>query len=385
MLGATVRVPAPRGVRLGGRLRVLFAGTDNFAAIALNRLIQERRTVERIQVLCPGPRNRRGGVSEPVPVHIVATEHGIATCLIPPGEKSLRHVAGTADGIARCSTPKQEFHGPAPFDVGLVASFGYKIPLRLVRLCRAGMINIHPSRLPRLRGAAPVAHTLLQSDGGDGESCGVSVIRVSEVMDGGDVIGQVAWALGVSDTTESLTASLAEAGSEIVARCLERLRSDLGAGEECWSWAVAQSQLSESVGLPPGGWTEAPKVSAADGELQWGGARVSDARHVVNVCRAMSRPFGWGAWGRLAGTDLPRRAEGAEFRILKTGPVEPGKHPPGSLTIDQDKRVWLDCEGGERVEVLRALVPGMTEMDGKSVARWLRGASRVSLGSYHRI
>lgn len=62
------------------------------------------------------------------------------------------------------------------FDVGVVVSFGYLIPSASIEACKHGMVNVHPSLLPRWRGAAPLAHTILAND----ERTGVSLITVAK-------------------------------------------------------------------------------------------------------------------------------------------------------------------------------------------------------------
>ena len=77
---------------------------------------------------------------------------------------------------------------PRGFDVGVVVSFGYFLPLRLIQSFPMGMINLHPSLLPEYRGASPIQHALLHNDA----ITGVSVIDLHPTtMDAGDILLQV--------------------------------------------------------------------------------------------------------------------------------------------------------------------------------------------------
>lgn len=87
------------------------------------------------------------------------------------------------------------------FDVGVVVSFGYMIPEDVLRRLPFGAINLHPSLLPRYRGAAPVQRCLLNGD----DVTGVSIIRVTaNKFDSGDIIVQKQVSLDTKDTEMSL-------------------------------------------------------------------------------------------------------------------------------------------------------------------------------------
>ena len=119
-------------------------------------------------------------------------------------------------------------------DAGVAVSFGYRLPAAVVAACRAGMINVHPSLLPRLRGAAPVVRTMMGSDEPRPLAClaraatasGVSIITVEDAMDSGAVLSQEAFPPLADDDAQSLTDVLAPRGAELVVQCLAALQRD---------------------------------------------------------------------------------------------------------------------------------------------------------------
>lgn len=118
-----------------------------------------------------------------MPVAELATREGLASWHVPSGVRSLK------DWVPAIPLRR--------WDVGVVASFGFKLPVHVLDSLEGGAINMHPSLLPRYRGAAPVPHALLNGDA----TTGVSIILVNPlVMDSGAVLKQVEVPIRESDT-----------------------------------------------------------------------------------------------------------------------------------------------------------------------------------------
>ncbi|KAL3209125.1 hypothetical protein MRX96_038343 [Rhipicephalus microplus] len=143
--------------------RVIFYGSDSFSLKSL-------QTFERKQVCYP----------------ICRTVQGTATLKktdIPQVVDSIKVVCPKLKGLVadyalKKDLPVSEWPYAVPnntFDVGVVVSFGHLIPASSIHACKYGMINVHPSLLPRWRGAAPLVHTLLAGD----TKSGISVITVA--------------------------------------------------------------------------------------------------------------------------------------------------------------------------------------------------------------
>ena len=101
-------------------------------------------------------------------------------------------------------------------DTIVVASYGLFLPRRVLNLPARPSLNIHPSLLPRFRGPSPVAAAILA---GDVES-GVTIMEMAPKMDAGPIVAQRRLPISPDDTTESLTAKLADAGADVLLQTL---------------------------------------------------------------------------------------------------------------------------------------------------------------------
>lgn len=140
----------------------------------------------------------------------------------------------------------------APAELGVVASFGKIIPGSVISSFPMGMLNFHPSVLPRYRGAAPAEWQILR---GEKES-GVTAILMSERVDAGDVIAQERFALSNNVTREELLQEAAKRGVLM----LEHLLSS----PESWKSALAKAERQNEALA-----TKAPKVKREMGIVQW--------------------------------------------------------------------------------------------------------------------
>jgi methionyl-tRNA formyltransferase len=199
-LGVThfVRHGARRGWRNASNspsLRVCFFGTDDFSMPTLLNLHASSQNrgpfaglVAELGVVTPGLRPSGGKGLALLPVAEFANDARIQTWFVPWGMKSLKQWEPGAQTEGR---PLK------PWDLGVIVSFGYKVPRHILDTLTWGAINLHPSLLPRYRGAAPIPHTLLNGD----TSTAVSIIRVDkDVIDGGDILLQEPVSIGPEDT-----------------------------------------------------------------------------------------------------------------------------------------------------------------------------------------
>jgi methionyl-tRNA formyltransferase len=102
-------------------------------------------------------------------------------------------------------------------ELGVLADYGQIVPASVLALPRHGILNVHPSLLPRHRGATPVAATIAE---GDGEA-GVTVIQMDEGIDTGPIVAQQRWPLAGDETARELEARAAQEGAALLARSLE--------------------------------------------------------------------------------------------------------------------------------------------------------------------
>ena len=180
--------------------RVLYTGTPEFGVPTLRLLAEDGRFEVAGVVTQPDKPAGRGLRLRPPPVKVAALELGLPV-LQPP---SLR--TPEAQAAIRALEP----------DVGAMVAYGQWMPAEVFDLPPKRTLNLHPSLLPRHRGAAPVPAALLAGD----REVGLSVHFVEDEMDAGDVLAQLAMPVAEDDTAGSMMARLAEVGAPFFVEAL---------------------------------------------------------------------------------------------------------------------------------------------------------------------
>lgn len=213
------------------KFRVLFFGSDNLALQTLQALHESKREglVSHLETVAPSDKPKGRGLKvEPGPVQRFSFDHSI------PLHEVRKDVPFRMDGW--------ELPNSA-FDLGVVASFGYFLPQRILNQFPLGLINVHPSLLPKYRGAAPIQHTLLQGE----KKTGCSIIRVHpSALDRGAVLSQRTIDIPYDATYASLYAQLATIGAQQVVEVLRNwtsLRELSQEGQEGTSAPAIQKQM----------------------------------------------------------------------------------------------------------------------------------------------
>jgi len=180
-------------------VRLVFMGSPQFAVPPLEHLLASRYQVAAVYTQLDKPAGRGRGLLAS-PVKQAARERGLA--VVQPA--SLK-----AAGVV------EQLGGFEP-DVIVVAAFGQILPKTVLALPRLGCINIHPSLLPRFRGASPVASAILAGD----DFSGVSLMVMDEGLDTGPVLARAQLPVLARDTTGSLTAKLSWLGAQLLGEVL---------------------------------------------------------------------------------------------------------------------------------------------------------------------
>ncbi len=191
-------------------LRIVFAGTPEFAAEHLKALLATQHSVIAVYTQPDRPAGR-GQKLAPSPVKQLALAHGIP--LYQP--QSLRDAG--AQGELAALQP----------DLMLVVAYGLILPQVVLDIPRLGCINSHASLLPRWRGAAPIQRAV---QAGDAES-GVTVMQMEAGLDTGPMLLKVTTAIEPSDTGGSLHDRLARLGPPAVLQAIEGLAAGTLRGE----------------------------------------------------------------------------------------------------------------------------------------------------------
>lgn len=308
-------------------MKVVFAGTPEFAAVALRALLDAGFTVPLVLTQPDRPAGR-GMQLQASAVKQVALEHGIE--VLQP--LSLRMDAKDPQRAAEAQAAHARLLA-TDYDVMVVAAYGLILPRSTldIRPC----INIHGSILPRWRGAAPIHRAI---EAGDAET-GVTIMEMEEGLDTGPMLTMERIPIADEDTTGSLHDKLAALGGRMIVDALRQM---------------AQGGL-QAVPQPEDGVTYAAKISKDEAKLDWSLPAVDLARKV----RAFN-PFP-GAQG-LAGD--------VAIKIWQAQPVEGSGRPGTVLSADAHGIVVACGTGALRLTALQK--PGGKRL---AAAEFLKGFS----------
>ena len=191
-------------------MRIVFAGTPEFAAQHLQALLDAGRQVVAVYTQPDRPAGR-GQKLMPSPVKQLAVEHGIPV----HQPQTLRDPAAQAELAALQP------------DLMVVVAYGLILPQVVLDIPRLGCINSHASLLPRWRGAAPIQRAV---EAGDAES-GVTVMQMEAGLDTGPMLLKVSTPIGAQDTGGTLHDRLAELGARAIVEAVDGLEAGTLKGE----------------------------------------------------------------------------------------------------------------------------------------------------------
>jgi methionyl-tRNA formyltransferase len=214
-------------------LRVIFMGSPAFAVPTLHALLASRHQVISIYTQPPRPAGR-GQKLTPTPVAAIAAEQHLP--LLTP--LTLKSPEIQAEFAA---------HGA---DVAVVAAYGLLLPPPVLAAPRFGAINLHPSALPRWRGAAPIHRTLMAGD----RTTACCLMQMEAGLDTGPVLARQEVAIADGTDAGMLEQSMAELGAQMMVEYLDQLAE--GAAP------VPRPQSLEGV-------TYAAKITKEELRLDW--------------------------------------------------------------------------------------------------------------------
>ena len=294
-------------------MRTVYLGTSEFAAAVLRRLADSAHRPELVVTRPDRPRGRGRKLASP-PVADVARELGIAV--------------DQPDSI-NSESALETIEAARPEAV-CVCAFGALITEPL--LSRYEMLNVHPSLLPRWRGAAPVERAIMAGD----EQTGVSIMRLVAGLDSGPVCAQANEPIRPDDTYGTLAARLEGVGADLLVRTLDTM-------------PPCQDQDEAWV-------TYAAKIEPSDRELD----PSRPAGELERIVRALTPHIG--AYVVLG--DGTRLGVSAARVLASEGP------PPGVVSFDGPRPV-LGCAEGA-LELLVVQPPGRRAMTGEDYLRGRR-------------
>ncbi|HEX7909704.1 MAG TPA: methionyl-tRNA formyltransferase [Paraburkholderia sp.] len=294
-------------------LRVVFAGTPEFAAAALAEIHRAGFPVPLVLTQPDRPAGR-GMKLQASPVKRYAQEHGLAVAQPTSLRRTGKYPAEAAAAIDQLRA--------TPHDVMVVAAYGLILPQEVLDIPPRGCINIHASLLPRWRGAAPIHRAI---EAGDAET-GITLMQMDVGLDTGAMISEARTAISDDDTTATLHDRLAQDGARLIVEALIELE---------------RSGKLASTPQPADGVTYAEKIGKHEAALNWRRPAAELARQV----RAFD-PFPGGV-GTLE--------DGTSIKIWAAVPNSTqGDRAPGTIADVSPEGVVVACgEGALRLTQLQ--------------------------------
>jgi methionyl-tRNA formyltransferase len=230
-------------VAVDKRFRIVFFGTPEFAVPTLRALLAGPARLVGVVCQPDKPAGRGQHLAIP-PVKQVALEAGVP--VLQPENLRVPEAIATLTAWAP--------------DLIVVAAYGKILPKSILDLPRFGCINVHASILPKYRGAAPIQRAILRGE----TRTGVTIMRMNERMDAGDILLAVETEIGPDETYGALQTRLAELGAPALCEAVARLHAGT---------LVGQPQCETDMTL-------APMIKKEDGRIDWRQPAIVLARRV---------------------------------------------------------------------------------------------------------
>jgi len=272
-------------------MTIVFIGTPAFAVPSLHALAGASHSIAAVITQPDSPAGRHR-TPKPPPVKVAAIELGL-TVLQPPNLRD-------SDTLATLRELSPE--------VIVVVAYGQILRPAVLEIPARGVLNVHPSLLPRWRGASPIPAAILA---GDNET-GVTIMLMDAGMDSGPALSQILEAISDDDTTASLSARLAEAAAKLLAETLPR-------------WLAGELEPAPQDDFRS---TTCPLLRKEDGAIDWR----------LPAAEIWRRVRAYNPWpGAYTGLD------GELIHIWRAWPldVEPGAEPGIVVELDPDSRTQL--------------------------------------------
>ena len=298
-------------------MRIVFMGTPDFAEGILQSLIDSEHQVIAVYTQPDRPQGRKAELTPP-PVKVLAERAGI------PVYQPVRIRRPKWVGLLTEQAP----------DLIVVAAFGQILPPSILSI--APCINVHASLLPKYRGSSPIQRAIAAGD----TETGVTIMRMDEGMDTGNILYRQIVPITAQDTGESLFDKLAAAGQEALVPVL----GQFAAGED-------PQGIPQDSALA----TYAPMLSRKDGRLDF-----TAPAHLLDCHVRAFTP-----WPSTFTNWEERQVKILQVSVFTEEPVLPGVDPGHVLTREEAGRIGASAEhrilvqtGCGILEILRLQLPG---------------------------
>ncbi len=212
-------------------MRIIFFGSSEFAVPVLEALFRR----EEVALVVTQPDKKKGRSLRPCPTPIKRAAEDLNIRVLQAerldSDETVRYLAGLAS------------------DIFVVVSFGQILNKKLLEIPRLYPLNVHASLLPEYRGAAPISWALANGE----KETGVTIIRMNEKMDEGDIMLSESISIGSDDDAVELSGRLSQKGSDLLLKAIELIKTDE------ISFMPQDSSLA----------TYAPRLKKEDGLIDW--------------------------------------------------------------------------------------------------------------------
>lgn len=299
-------------------MKIVFFGTPKLSVSFLEALAKDKDFEVLAVVTQPDKEAGRGKKITPPEVKIVAEKFGISV-------------------LQFASLKKEEAQNQLRSlgaDLFVVVAYGKIIPSQILSIPPMGVINVHPSLLPKYRGPSPIQFAILNSD----KTTGISIMLLDEGMDTGPVIAQKTIELDLSETSTSLEEKICKIGPEFLVETIKCFSKN-----ECK--AVAQDEKEATV---------TSLLTRDDGKINW---HKTD-EEIVRMVRAF-QPWP-GVW-TLMKTDK----ETVRVKILSIKLSQKKFQKPAGVIIQENKEMFVQCKN-KAVEIITLQPEGKQPMSAQA-------------------
>ena len=305
---------------MGHSLRIVFAGTPEFASQHLQALIDSRHKVVAVYTQPDKPSGRGRKLS------LSAVKKTALTHELPLYQPASLADASTQDSL--------KLHQP---DVMVVVAYGLLLPSPVLDIPRYGCINVHGSLLPRWRGAAPVQRAVIAGD----KKTGITVMQMDCGLDTGDMLHKLSVPILNSDTSATLYDKLSRLGSIALKEVLDQISTD----------TVCQEKQDNDLA------TYAHKITKEEGRVDWS----LPAEKLSCLIRGLNP---WPvAWTELQGMVVRLW----DIDIIDNLPSDPlSQVVPGTIVHGDKSSVFVAC-GQQALSLKSIQLPGKRRMDIRDV------------------
>ncbi|MBI1978372.1 MAG: methionyl-tRNA formyltransferase [Candidatus Omnitrophica bacterium] len=294
-------------------MRIVFFGSSEFSVPVLKALLSSKHAVVQV-ISTPDQKQGRGQKVGASTVKSFALTQNLP--IITPEKLS---PANAVETVAK----------QAP-DFLVVASYGKMIPASIFKIPKIAPLNVHPSLLPKYRGASPIQEAILEGD----EKTGVSIAEVTKDLDAGDLLGQVETPISPNENAHELSGRLAELGGELLLEVIRQFENG----------TILKTPQDASKS------SYAKKITSESGRISW----MKSAREIHNQVRA------YHSWPSAFTFFHNKRLKVIETRVVEN---DSGEKSAGEIKeIKKGESLWVQAGRGI-LALVRVQLEGKREMN----------------------